>query len=224
MKLLLRENIESLGKKGDIVDVAPGYGRNYLIPKELGIRVTSSNMKMIEIEQKALKKGLEKEMESYNEIIERLNNTHLLFKRKTSEKETIYGSVSANDIKEELDKLGFDIEKKRILLEDPIKKSGIYTVLVKVFHEHQGELKIEVKSEGEGKAKKEEEPEKKEAPKKELTKKPEEKTEEKPEEETKKKTKEETEETEEREKEHPEEKSSEKEDKDQTENETKDKK
>jgi len=114
MKLLLRENLENLGKKGDIVNVAPGYGRNYLIPKKLAIRVTPSNMKMIEIEQKALKKGLEKEMESYNEMIERLNNTSLVFQRKTSEKETIYGSVSVNDIKESLDKLGLDIEKKRI--------------------------------------------------------------------------------------------------------------
>jgi len=149
MKLLLRENIENLGKKGDIVDVSPGHGRNYLIPKKIAIRVTPSNMKMIEIEQKALRKGLEKEMESYNEIVERLNNTKLDFKRKTSEKETIYGSVSANDIKESLDKLGFDVEKKRILLDEPIKKTGIFRVPIKIFHEQQAEVEIEVKREKE---------------------------------------------------------------------------
>jgi large subunit ribosomal protein L9 len=156
MKLLLKENLENLGKKGDIVTVAPGYGRNYLIPKKLAIKITPSNMKMIEIEQEALRKGLEKEMESYNEIIERLNSTDLVFIRKTSEKDTIYGSVSANDIKESLDKLGIDIEKKRILLDEPIKKTGKFTVPVKVFQEHQGELKVEVRKEG-----KEEEVEKK---------------------------------------------------------------
>jgi large subunit ribosomal protein L9 len=157
MKLLLRENLENLGKKGDIVNVAPGYGRNYLIPKKLAIRVTPSNMKMIEIEQKALKKGLEKEMESYNEMIERLNNTSLVFQRKTSEKETIYGSVSVNDIKESLDKLGLDIEKKRILLDEPIKKIGAFKVPIKIFHEYQGEVTVEVKKEEEKETKEEKE-------------------------------------------------------------------
>ncbi|MBD3208579.1 MAG: 50S ribosomal protein L9 [Candidatus Nealsonbacteria bacterium] len=162
MKLLLRENIENLGKKGDIVDVASGHGRNYLIPKKLAVKVTPSNMKMIEIEQNALRKGLEKEIESYSEIVEKLNKTNLVFQRKTSEKETIYGSVSANDIKESLDKLGFDIEKKRILLEEPIKKIGTFTVPVKIFHEYQAELKIEVNKEGEEKETKEAEKEKEE--------------------------------------------------------------
>lgn len=148
MKLLLKANLENLGKKGDIVNVAPGYGRNYLIPKKLAIKVTPSNMKMIEIEQRALRKGLEKEMESYNEIIERLNSTNLVFIRKTSEKDTIYGSVSANDIKESLDKLDLDIEKKRILLDEPIKTIGTFTVPVKVFQEHQAEVKVEVRQEG----------------------------------------------------------------------------
>jgi len=156
MKLLLRENLENLGKKGDIVNVAPGYGRNYLIPKKLAIRVTPSNMKMIEIEQKALKKGLEKEMESYNEIRERLNNTSLVFQRKTSEKETIYGSVSVNDIKESLDKMGLDFEKKRILLDEPIKKIGTFKVPIKIFHEYQGEVTVEVKKEEEKETKEEE--------------------------------------------------------------------
>ena len=155
MKLLLKENLENLGKKGDIVNVAPGYGRNYLIPKKLALKVTPSNMKMIEIEQKALRKGLEKEMESYNEIIEKLNNTNLVFIRKTSEKDTIYGSVSGNDIKEALDKLDLDVEKKRILLEEPIKKTGIFTVPVRVFQEHQAEVKVEVKKEEEEELKKE---------------------------------------------------------------------
>jgi len=188
MKLLLRENIENLGKKGDIVDVAPGYGRNYLIPKKMAVRVTPSNMKMIGIEQKALKKGLEKEMESYNEITERLNNTNLVFQRKTSEKETIYGSVSANDIKESLDKLGFNIEKKRILLEEPIKKIGTFTVPIKVFHEQQAEVKVEVNKEEEGEeGKKEEKEEKKEEPS--TKKKSEAEQKEKPKEEKKKKQK-----------------------------------
>ncbi|MFO7980223.1 MAG: 50S ribosomal protein L9 [Candidatus Aminicenantes bacterium] len=187
MKLLLRENIENLGKKGDIVDVAPGHGRNYLIPKKMAVRVTPSNMKMIEIEQKALKKGLEKEMESYNEITERLNNTNLVFQRKTSEKETIYGSVSANDIKESLDKLGFNIEKKRIFLEEPIKKIGTFTVPIKVFHEQQAEVKVEVNKEEEGEEGKKEE--KEEVAKKEAKKTEKDKEEKKEEPSSKKKSK-----------------------------------
>jgi len=159
-----------------------------LIPKKMAVRVTPSNMKMIGIEQKALKKGLEKEMESYNEITERLNNTNLVFQRKTSEKETIYGSVSANDIKESLDKLGFNIEKKRILLEEPIKKIGTFTVPIKVFHEQQAEVKVEVNKEEEGEeGKKEEKEEKKEEPSSKKKSKAEQ--EEKPKEEKKKKQK-----------------------------------
>jgi len=148
MKIILKENIENLGNKGDIVNVAAGYGRNYLLPKKLALEVTSSNMKMIEMEQAALKKNLEKTRMSYQDEIQRINEVSFSFERKAGEKDTIFGSVSVADIKEELDKLGFEIEKKKILLKEPIKRLGNYTVPIKVFLDDIAEIKIQVVPEG----------------------------------------------------------------------------
>lgn len=149
MRVILKENIENLGRKGDIVEVAPGYGRNYLLPKKLAIEVTPSNMKMIEMEQQAMKRRSEQERLSYQELIERVNETRLSFFRKTGEKDIIFGSVGSADIKDALEKLGIEIDKKKIILEEPIKRLGNYVVPIKVFHDEHAEVKIEVVKEGE---------------------------------------------------------------------------
>ena len=148
MKIILKENIENLGSKGDIVNVAAGYGRNYLLPKKLAIAVTKTNMKMIEMEQASLKKNLEKARGSFQDVIQKLNDVSLSFERKAGEKDTIFGSVSVSDIKEALDKLSFEIEKKKILLKEPIKRLGNYTVSIKVFLDDIAEIKIQVVPEG----------------------------------------------------------------------------
>ena len=144
MKVILKESIENIGKRGDIVNVAAGFGRNYLIPKKLALEVTPSNMKMIEIEQQALQKKLEKEVSSYRDLIERINQTTLTFTRKTGEKDTLFGSVSPQDVKDALDKLGISVEKKKVLIGEPIKKLGDYTVSIKIFQEEKAEVKVEV--------------------------------------------------------------------------------
>ncbi len=156
MKIILKENIENIGKRGDIVDVAAGYARNYLVPRKLGIEVTAANIRMIEMQQRSLKKKLAQETVSFQNVIDRINQTSLSFERKAGEKDVIFGSVSITDIKEALDKLGFEIEKRKILLEEPIKRLGNYTIPIKIFHEQQAELKIEVKKEGEEETEKKE--------------------------------------------------------------------
>jgi len=148
MKIILKENIENLGKRGDLIDVAPGYGRNYLIPRKLALQVTRSNLKMVEMEQKALRKKLEQEVKSFQSVIDQINQTSLSFERKAGDKDVIFGSVSTADIKEALEKQGIEVEKKRILLAEPIKRLGNYTIPIKVFHDEQAEVKIEVKKEG----------------------------------------------------------------------------
>jgi large subunit ribosomal protein L9 len=147
MKIILKQDVENVGRKGDIVNVSPGFGRNYLLPKKLALQVTSSNLNLIEIERQALKKKVEKERQSYQDVIRRLNELTLTFTRKAGEKDMIFGSVSASDIKEGLDKLGFEIEKKKISLDEPIKRLGNYTVPVKVFHDDKASLRVEVKRE-----------------------------------------------------------------------------
>lgn len=148
MKIILKDNIENLGKRGDIIDVAPGYGRNYLIPRKLALQVTRSNLKMVEMEQKALRKKLEQEVKSFQSVIDQINQTSLSFERKAGDKDVIFGSVSTADIKEALEKQGIEVEKKRILLAEPIKRLGNYTIPIKVFHDERAEIKIEVKKEG----------------------------------------------------------------------------
>ena len=150
MKVILKQDVENVGKRGDIINVAPGFGRNYLIPKKLAAAVTASNLKMVEIEHQALKKRLEKERLSYQDLIQKLNDVTLQFSRKAGEKDMIFGSVSLTDIKDGLDKLGFEVDKKKIVFDEPIKRLGRYTVVVKVFHDDKAEIKVDViREEGE---------------------------------------------------------------------------
>jgi large subunit ribosomal protein L9 len=149
MKIILKQDVENLGRKGETVKVAAGYGRNYLLPRKLGIEVTASNVKLVEIERQSLKKKVESERLSYRELINRLNEVTLSFARKAGEKDHIFGSVSASDIKDALDKLGFDIDKKKIVLDEPLKRLGNYSVSVKVFHDDKAEVKVAVVKEDE---------------------------------------------------------------------------
>jgi large subunit ribosomal protein L9 len=147
MKIILKQDVENVGRKGDIVSVSAGFGRNYLLPKKLALEVTPSNLKMIEIERQSLKKKVEKDRQSYQDVIRRLNELTLSFTRKSGEKDMIFGSVTASDIKDALDKLGFEIEKKKIALDEPIKRLGNYTVPVKVFQDDKASLRVEVRKE-----------------------------------------------------------------------------
>lgn len=144
MKIILLENVEKVGRKGDILEVAPGFARNYLIPRKLAMEVTPGNLKSVEMQQKALRKKLEKERLTYQELIKKLNQVTLTFVRKSSEKDVIFGSVSAADIQEELARQGFDIDRKKIVLEEPIKRLGTFSVPVKVYHEDRAEIKVVV--------------------------------------------------------------------------------
>lgn len=147
MRVILKQDVENVGRKGDLVNISAGYGRNYLLPKKLALEVTPSNLKMIEIERQFLKKKLENERLSYQDLIQRLSQVVLVFKRKSGEKDMIFGSVSAADIKDELDRLGFEIEKKKIILDEPLRRLGNYTITVKVFHDDKASLKVEVQKE-----------------------------------------------------------------------------
>jgi len=150
MKVILKQDVDKLGRKGDIVNVAPGFGRNYLIPRKLAIAVTPTNVKMIEIERQALKKKLEAERETYRTLAQKIGQVTLTFQRKAGDKDVIFGSVSASDVKDGLDGLGFEVDKKKILLDEPIKRLGNFTVAVKVSPEDRAEIKVVVAREETG--------------------------------------------------------------------------
>lgn len=153
MKVILKQDVEKLGRRGDVVNVAPGFGRNYLIPRKMALAVTPTNVKTIEIERQALKKKLEIERKSFQSLVQKLNEVSLTFTRRAGDKDVIFGSVSAGDVKEALDGLGYDIDKKKILLDEPIKRLGNFTVPVKISTEDRAEVKIVVaREEAEGTA------------------------------------------------------------------------
>jgi large subunit ribosomal protein L9 len=144
MKVILKQDVEKLGRRGDVVNVAPGFGRNYLIPRKMALAVTATNMKTIEIERQALKKKVEAERKTFQTLVEKLNQVSLTFTRRAGEKDVIFGSVSSGDIREGLAGLGYDIDKKKILLDEPIKRLGNFAVPVKISMDDRAEVKIVV--------------------------------------------------------------------------------
>ena len=142
MKVILREDIEKLGNRGDVVKVAPGYGRNYLLPKGLAYQFTPGNARKVEVERKILNLHLAREKAEAEALAERISQVSTTIVRKVGENETLYGSVTSGDIAEALEKEGFTLEKRKILLDEPLKTLGIYTVPVKVHPEVTAELKV----------------------------------------------------------------------------------
>jgi large subunit ribosomal protein L9 len=151
MKVILKQDVEKLGRRGDVVSVAPGFGRNYLLPRKMAIAVTPTNIKMIEIERQALKKKVEIERKSFQSLAQKLNQVSLTFTRRAGEKDVIFGSVSSGDVKEALDGLGYDIDKKKIVLDEPIKRLGNFSVPIKIGPDDRAEIKVVVaREEAEG--------------------------------------------------------------------------
>jgi len=142
MKIILREDIDKLGRRGEVVKVAPGYGRNYLLPKGLAYLHTPGNAKRVDQERRFLNVKLAREKQEAEELSRRISQISTTIVRKVGENETLYGSVTNGDIAEAIEKEGFSIDKRKILLVDPIKTLGIYTVPVKLHPEVTAELKV----------------------------------------------------------------------------------
>ena len=142
MKLILREDVENLGKVGDVVDVAGGYGRNYLLPRGLAVKASTKNLKEQEHQKKLIQARLHRQKKDAVEMAGSLDSVSCTIARKTGEDEKLYGSVTSRDIEEALKEEGVSIDRKRILLEEPIKKLGVYTVPVKLHTEVTGNIKV----------------------------------------------------------------------------------
>ncbi len=134
MQLILREDVGDLGKKGDKVDVAPGYARNFLLPKKLAMEVNQNNLRQIEKEKKLLLAKLTKEKEEAEQLAAHLSSVRLVFRRKVHGEE-LYGSVSVTEIVEALEAKGYSLERRKLLMEDPIKALGEFTLSVKLHPE-----------------------------------------------------------------------------------------
>ncbi len=142
MKIILRSNIEQLGKIGAVVDVAPGYARNYLIPRNDAYPATKGNLKRIEFEKKKVLQLAEQEIEAARKLAEKMKDISLTFQVKVSEEEQLYGSVGTSDIVAEMAKQGHEVERRRVLLAEPIKQLGVYTVGISLHPEVETEIKV----------------------------------------------------------------------------------
>jgi large subunit ribosomal protein L9 len=147
MQIILQEDIDKLGHRGEVVTVKPGYARNYLLPRKLAIEATTGNMKALERIRGALAKKTATELEAAQKQAALLNGVSLAFKRKTGENDQMFGSVTSADIVEGLTAQGFKIEKRQVQLADPLKALGEYSVTIKVFRDVTAEVKAHVTKE-----------------------------------------------------------------------------
>jgi large subunit ribosomal protein L9 len=147
MDLLLKEDVENLGVRGDLVKVRPGYGRNYLLPRGLAIQATPANIKQIEMQRKALLKREAVERDTATQQADLIKDLTLEFSRKVGEHGILYGSVTSMDIAEALSAKGYEIDRRRVLLKEPIKETGEFEVPVKLHREVTTNIKVVVKNE-----------------------------------------------------------------------------
>jgi len=147
-QVLLREDIDNLGARGEIVRVKAGYARNYLLPRSLAVEATASNVKQIESERAALLKREAKERSTADAQADQLRGMTLNFERKVGEEGVLYGSVTSMDIAHALKDRGYEIDRRRIVLREPIKRFGNYTVPVRLHRDVTVELPVSVLGEG----------------------------------------------------------------------------
>ena len=149
MEVILREHVDNLGRRGEIVKVADGYARNYLLPRKLALLATEGNKKQIEHERVKFDAKELEEKKVADAVADRLKTVEIEIARKVGETEALYGSVTSGDIAEALAAKGFDIEKRRLQLHEPIKELGEFEVPVRLHREVTVSLKVRVVPEGE---------------------------------------------------------------------------
>jgi large subunit ribosomal protein L9 len=147
MQIILQEDVEKLGTRGDVVEVAAGYARNYLLPHKLGIEASAANIKRLEKIRITLSKRTATEKDAAEQQAALLNNVILKFARKAGETDQLFGSVTSGDLAEALKAQGFEIDKRRIALEEPIKILGESLVTVKLVHGVTAQFKVVVEKE-----------------------------------------------------------------------------
>lgn len=147
-QVLLREDIDNLGARGEIVRVKAGYARNYLLPRNLAVEATSNNLRQIEGERAALAKREAKDRSSAELQAEALRGLKLKFERRVGEAGVLYGSVTSMDIAHELREQGYEIDRRRIVLREPIKRFGSYEVPVRLHRDVTVQLPVSVLGEG----------------------------------------------------------------------------
>lgn len=142
MRIVLREDIDKLGRRGEIVKVAEGYARNFLLPKRKALPATDGNLKVIEREKRRYVVQQVKDKQLAEGLAARLASMSCTIVRRVGENETLYGSVTSSDIGDFLVREGIEIDKRRIQLDEPLKSLGIYTISIRLHPEVTADLKV----------------------------------------------------------------------------------
>ena len=144
MKVILREDVKNLGHMGEVVNVSDGYARNFLLPKKFAVEANTKNLKEFEHNKKVIAERASKIKESVKSAAEKLSAVSLTIKAKTGEDDKLFGSVTNMNIAEALTAEGYDIDKKKIVMDEPIKRLGEYSVTIKLHPEISTQIKVQV--------------------------------------------------------------------------------
>ncbi len=147
MKVILTESVESIGQIGDVVNVAPGYARNFLFPKRLAMVATGGNVRELEHKKRLIAQKREKQRQEMLSYAEKLKSVTLSMRRKVSEENKLYGSVSVADVAKALEEQGFEAARKDIVLEQPIKHLGEFSVTVRVGPQVSATVRVVIEKE-----------------------------------------------------------------------------
>ena len=142
MEVILKEDVAKLGSRGDVVKVADGYGRNFLLPRKLAIEATGANKKVIEEMRAAAVRRSAKEKAGAEELSKQFDGLSLSFTRRSGEHDQLFGSVTSSDIAEGLEKKGFNIDRRKIQLHEPLKQLGEFTIPVKLHKDVTTHLRV----------------------------------------------------------------------------------
>jgi large subunit ribosomal protein L9 len=149
MEVILKEDIEKLGSRGDVVKVAEGYGRNFLLPRKLAIEANKGNKTVIEQMKASSARKSATEKAAAEQLAKQFGDVSLEFSRKVGEKDHLFGSVTSADLADALAKKGFDIDRRKIQLDEPLKSLGEYDVPIRLHRDVTARFKVVVKKEQE---------------------------------------------------------------------------
>jgi large subunit ribosomal protein L9 len=144
MEVILREHVDNLGRRGDVVKVADGYARNFLLPRRLALTVTDGNRKQIERERKVADAREAEERQQAEAVASRLAQAEIVIARRVGETEALYGSVTSADIAEALAEKGLEVERRRIQLDEPIKQLGEFHIPVRLHRDVTAQVQVTV--------------------------------------------------------------------------------
>lgn len=147
MKVVLRQDVDNLGDRGQVVNVAPGYARNFLLPKGLALEATEGNLRTLELQRKVWEKREAKEADGARQVAARIAGVKLTVTKKAGESNTLYGSVTTSEIADLLHAQGIEIDRRRIQLKDAIKTVGTFKIPIKIHRQVVAEAELEVVAE-----------------------------------------------------------------------------